>query len=269
MNIVKRWSSFNINLLGMSWPLVVALTVCIGLLSYTTSQTLTDPDTHLHLATGYWIFQHQAVPSVDPFSYTRGGSPWIAHEWLAQWLLAAAHQTGGWTGLVLLTLSTFALTLAYLLRFLLSRMPPIYALLFTALASSVLVTHLLARPHVLAWPMLAVWLGSLVTASEQNRSPPWWLLGLMVLWANLHGSFTLGLALVLPIALEVVLNSPRASRGKAMRTWGGILLPFRAGSHGHAGGLERPLVYLSRFQSEIFERHCRMDACQFQRLQSP
>lgn len=220
MPIPYRLPRISMSSFGISWPLLVAVAVCIGLLSYTTTQTLKDADTYLHLTTGYWIFQHQTVPSVDPYSYTLGGAPWIVHEWLSQCLLAATHHLGGWTGLVVLTVTSFALTLAYLLRFLLPRMPPIYALFFTALASSVLVTHLLARPHVLAWPILAVWVGSLINASEKNQSPPWWLLGLMVLWANLHGSFTLGLALVLPIALEAVLNSPRASRWETLRSWG-------------------------------------------------
>ena len=220
MSIAKRLAFFSIDSLGISWPLLMALAVFIGFLSSMTSMPLGDPDTHLHLATGYWIFQHHAVPSVDPFSYTLGGAPWIAHEWLAQCLLAAAQQVAGWTGLVLLTVASFALTLAYLLRFLLSRVPPIYALLFTLLAFPAMFTHLLARPHVLAWPVLAVWVGTLLRASEQHRSPPWWLLGLMVLWANLHGSFTLGLVLVLPFALEAVLSSPSAARLDTLKQWG-------------------------------------------------
>lgn len=215
-----RLPRISMSSLGISWPLIVAVAVCIGLLFYTTTQTLGDHDTYLHLATGHWIFQHQSVPSVDPFSYTFSGAPWITHEWLSQCLLAAAHYLGGWTGLVFLTATSLALTLAYLLRFLLGRMPPIYALFFTALASSALSPHLLARPHVLAWPILAVWVGSLVKASEKEQSPPWWLLGLMVLWANLHGSFTLGLALLLPIALEAVLNSPSAARWGTLKNWG-------------------------------------------------
>lgn len=222
MPIPYRLPRIGMSSFGISWPLLVAVALCIGLLPYTTTQTLRDADTYLHLATGYWIFQHQAVPSIDPFSYTRGGAPWVAHEWLSQCLLAAIHHLGGWTGLVVLTVTSFALTLAGLLRFLLGRMPPVYALFFTALASSALVSHLLARPHVLAWPVLALWAGSLINASEKNRSPPWWLLSLMILWANLHGSFTLGLALVLPIALEAVLDSPRASRGETLRSWAGF-----------------------------------------------
>ncbi len=215
-----RPSHVGLSSLGISWPLLVALAVCIGLLFYTTTQTLGDPDTFLHLATGHWIFQHRSVPSLDPFSYTFAGAPWVAHEWLSQCLLAAAHHLAGWTGLVFLVVACLALTLSYLLRFLLGRMPPIYALLFTVLASSALAPHLLARPHVLAWPMLAVWAGSLINASEKIQSPPWWLLGLMVLWANLHGSFMLGLALLLAIALEAALNGPPASRLSTLKNWG-------------------------------------------------
>jgi len=218
-----RLPSIRLSSLGMSWPLLVAVAVCMGVLLGTTTQTLNDPDTHLHLATGHWIIQHLRVPSVDPFSYTMIGAPWVTHEWLAQCLMAVVYDLAGWSGMVLLTATSFALTLAYLLRFLLARTPPLYALFFTMLASSALVTHLHARPHVLAWVILAVWVGSLVQASEKNQSPPWWLLGLMVLWANLHGSFTLGLVLVVPIALEAAQNGPRASQWQTLKSWGVFL----------------------------------------------
>jgi hypothetical protein len=220
LSVLHRLPRVSVSSLGISWPLLVAVAVCVVYLSGSTTQIFGDPDTYLHLAAGDWIFRHLSVPGVDPFSYTLGGAPWVAHEWLSQCLLAAAYHLGGWTGLVLLTVTGFALTLAYLLRFLLARVPPIYAVFFTALALFALAPHLLARPHVLAWPILALWLGSLVNASEKKQSPPWWLLGLMVLWANLHGSFTLGLALVLPIALEAVLDSPRAGRVSVLKNWG-------------------------------------------------
>ncbi len=204
---------------GLSWPLLVAVTVCIGFLSGSTTQILGDPDTWLHLATGHWILQHHSVPVVDPFSYPMAGAPWIAHEWLAQCLMAVAYDWCCWTGLVLLAAGAFALTLACLLRFMLGVMPAIYALLFCALASSALAPHLLARPHVLAWPILALWAGSLIKASERKRPPPWHLAGLMVLWANLHGSFTLGLVLVMAGALEVATGSPAAERWKTLKPW--------------------------------------------------
>ena len=53
----------------------------------------------------------------------------------------------------------------------------------------------LARPHLLTFPIIVVWTACLARASEEERTPSFWLLPLMVLWANLHGGFTLGLFL--------------------------------------------------------------------------
>ncbi len=55
--------------------------------------------------------------------------------------------------------------------------------------------HLLARPHVMALPALVAWCGALLAARDDERGPPWLLLPVMALWANLHGSFMFGLAL--------------------------------------------------------------------------
>lgn len=210
--------------LGLSWPLLVVLLCTVLPLALLSFPTLEDPDTAMHLAIGEWIFQHGRIPTTDPFSYTVLGQPWIAHEWLAECVMALFNRLAGWSGLALMTLLCLGATLAYLLRFMLKRMPPIYALLFTALASAPLATHLLARPHVLTWPLLALWLGRLVQASEEQRAPPMWLAGLMVLWANLHGSFTLGLALVPAMALDALFTCAPGRRWAVLRQW----LPFAA-----------------------------------------
>ncbi len=208
-------------LLRWSWPLIFALGTAVALLLGLSTQTLQDPDIAMHITAGRWMLEHQAVPDVDVFSYTRLGAPWIAHEWLAQCIMAVLQAIAPWTALVVVTVGLFAFTLAYLLRFLLERMPPIYALLMTALATAAMASHLLSRPHVMAWPLLAVWMAELIKANEQRRVPPWWLLTVMVLWANLHGSFTLGLLLIGPMALEALIDSP-GMRWRVFQQWLGF-----------------------------------------------
>jgi hypothetical protein len=66
--------------------------------------------------------------------------------------------------------------------------------------------HLLARPHVLAMPVMVAWVGGMIAAADRRISPSLFLLPLMALWANLHGGFVLGLALIAPIALIAVWN---------------------------------------------------------------
>ncbi|WP_330834174.1 hypothetical protein [Piscinibacter sp.] len=206
--------------LGISWPLIVAVLALCGVLgTMPASRPLSDPDTYWHIAAGRWILEHGAIPTGDPFSHVMPGAPWTTHEWLSEVVLAAAYRVGGWGALAALAAASFAATLALLTRFLLARFEPIHALLFTGLAAGMLMSHLLARPHVLAWPLLALWVGALTDASESRRGPPWWLWAVMMLWANLHGSFTLGLALAGGFAADAVLASPRGERRAVAGRW--------------------------------------------------
>src|SRR5262249_10260136 len=113
-------------------------------------------------------------------------------------------------------------TLAYLTRFLLRRVEPVYALAFIFLAGAMMAPSLLSRPHVIVWPLTAVWVGTLVECSERRRAPPWWLLGVLVLWTNLHGSFVMALALAGAIAADAV--PPGEVRWQTARRWALFLL---------------------------------------------
>lgn len=210
---------------GVSWPMLVALLTIFGVLnSERFKLVLADPDTYWHLATGRWILKHGVVPQSDPFSHSMPGAAWTAHEWLSELVLTGVYQVAGWAGLVALIALLFSGTLAYVMRFLLARMEPVHALLFTAVTASMLMGHLLVRPHVLGWLLLAMWVGTLVNAGEQGRGPPWWLLVLMVLWANLHGSFTLGLALGAALALDAVLLCPPRQQRAAAWRWAAFVV---------------------------------------------
>lgn len=214
----------SVRTFGVSWPLLVAFLTLLGVLgNIRFNAVLADGDTYWHLAVGRWMIEHQAVPQSDPFSHSMPGVAWTAHEWLSELLLTGVHQAAGWAGLVVLVALVFAGTLAYLMRFLLARMEPVHALLFTAFAAGMMMSHLLARPHILVWPVLAVWVGTLVNAGEKGHNPPWCLLLLMVLWANLHGSFTLGITLGSALALDAVLSRPAGQRRSAAWRWAGFI----------------------------------------------
>lgn len=204
---------------NVSWPLIVGVLSAVGVLAFTSHQTLGDPDTFLHLHIGQWIIDHSIIPQVDIFSHSLAGEKWIAHEWLSEVILATVYRLGGWGGLVILVAACLSITLAYLMGYLQKKVAPIYAIFFTALTFFAVSTHLLARPHILVWPLLLIWVGTLIAAQEQNRRPPFWLMGLMILWVNLHGSFIFGIAIILPIALEAVILSPIQLRWSTLRNW--------------------------------------------------
>lgn len=211
--------TLRIDRLGLSLPLFVGTLVSIVWLVQPNSTFLNDPDTYLHIEAGQWIISHQAVPDVDPFSHTMLGKPWLAHEWLSEVIIALIYKLGSWSALVFISIACAAMTIAYLLRFLLDRVPAVFALLFTTLTYYAMLPHLLARPHVLVWPLLVFWVCLLVQASEDKLPPPWWLPGIMALWANLHGSFILGLLIIIPVGIEAIIQNPATIKKETTVYW--------------------------------------------------
>jgi hypothetical protein len=229
---------------------------------------LHDPDTYLHIAAGRWMLAHLALPAHDPFSYTFAGAHWAAPEWLAEIVLAAFYDAAGWSGLALAAIACFALSLELLTRFLLRSCEPFSALIAVALGAAMVEPHLLARPHILALPLLVLWCGGMLAARDANAAPPFRLLPIMALWANLHGSFLFGLGLACYLAAEALLSRPRALE---FRRWG----LFAAMAFGAAlltpngvGGLVEPLrlMAMPALQSSFVEWRA-PDFQQFQPLE--
>jgi hypothetical protein len=183
------------------------------------NRLLIDPDTMWQITVGQWISDHRAVPETDVYSFTMRGQPWISTQWLAQVLYAKAYAISGWSGPVVLAATVIAATFGMFARFLSRRLSESTTLVFIAAALALTVPHLLARPHVLALPVMVAWVGGLIAAADRRGAPSFWLLPLMALWANLHGGFVFGLVLIAPIALDAVLNADAKLRKALALRW--------------------------------------------------
>ena len=180
---------------------------------------LIDPDTLWQIAVGQWIIDHRVVPTEDVYSFTLRGQPWISTQWLAQVLYAKAFAVAGWTEPVVLASGAIAATFMLLARFVRRRLSDSATLVCVAAALALTVPHLLARPHVLALPLLVAWAAGLIAAADRREAPSFWLLPLMTLWANLHGGFVFGLVLVGGLALDAVWNADASVRNKLLLRW--------------------------------------------------
>jgi hypothetical protein len=176
-------------------------------------QIFNDADTYWHIAAGNWMLDHHSVLTRDVFSFTFAGQPWDAHEWLSEILIAGVFRTGGWNGLHLLVAAAIGVTAATVAGYVRNRVDTLPALLSCVLGLACTTSALLARPHVLALPCLAVWSLGLLQAREAHRPPSWWLVPVMTVWANLHGSFAFGLVLGGALALEAVVEKRDALPG--------------------------------------------------------
>jgi len=213
-------------------------------------QTLGDGDTQWHVAAGRWIIAHHSVPTTDPFSFTFAGRPWHVHEWLSEVLYASAFQGLGWAGVAALAGIAVALAAGRMHLFLRERLSPLPAALATLLAFACLAPGLLARPHLLALPLLVIWASVLLEARAQGRAPaPGWIV-LMALWANLHGTALFAAALAGWFAAEALVERPADWR-RTFARWtpfvAGSLLALLATPRGLEGVVF--LVRLTRMQS--------------------
>jgi len=203
-----------------------------------------DGDVSWQIAAGRWIIAHGRIPTSDPFSFTVAGHPWVAMEWLSEIVYATAYRLAGWGGeaatVAAALIALNALAFFYLQR----RASVVVASASLLLLEIVLAPFVLARPHLLAWPLLAGWTIVLLRAAEKGRPPSLWWTLMLVVWTNAHASFPLAL----PIAAAIGLDSAIQARWTNFRQWllfgmvsalalmlnangvAGLLQPFRTAS---------------------------------------
>jgi hypothetical protein len=199
-------------------PFTFGVTVYLLLLART-NRLLVDSDIYWHIVVGQWIVDHRAVPHTDPFSFTMHGTHWITSAWLSEILYLGAFKVAGWAGPVILASLSVAAAFFLLTRLLLKTLPNIPVMILVGSAITITAPHMLARPHVLVFPLMVLWADAIVHAAEERRAPSFAYLPLMALWANLHGSFTLGLALIAPFALEALWTADKSARGALAIQW--------------------------------------------------
>ena len=195
MHRIKAFASAN------SFYFSVAVTVLLFYFSIMlpfSQSLLNDPDTLWHIRTGQWILDHTQVPTVDFYSYTAVGKRWISTEWLSEIFIALAYKIGEWRGVVILSTLVCAAIVAVICFYLVQYLRFSVAIAWTTLTAVAISPHFLARPHIFSYIVAIIWVIKLLESYDRGdfkSSLPTFCV-LMVLWANLHPSFTFGLSLL-------------------------------------------------------------------------
>lgn len=179
---------------------------------------LQDPDNWWHVRVGLDMLSSLTFPTVDTYSYTFAGSPWIAKEWLGQILLALAYSSAGWNGVVALTIATVALALFLLTWYLSNSLKLIIAIGLSALLNFLVSPVYNARPLIFTLPLIILLTAELFEASNKEKAPPFWLLIVIVLWANLHATFTFGFIIIAFSGLDFLFRV-RLSKPNILAKW--------------------------------------------------
>ena len=164
------------------------------------------------------ILRTATLPGVDTWTFTVAGTTWTDQQWLAQVLLSLGYGAGGWELLAVVRAGLIAVTLGLTVATSMARgaghrTAAVLALLAFALAAPALAL----RPQLFGIAIFAglLWL---VATREQHPRRLWLAPLLIVLWANMHGSFVLA-----PLVLGYAWLDDVA-RGRAWRPTFAILV---------------------------------------------
>ncbi|MDH4230469.1 MAG: hypothetical protein OEW04_00385 [Nitrospirota bacterium] len=159
-----------------------------------------------HLKTGEWIWQHKSLPSEDPFAYTtpEGYSERkhfiLTSYWLSQIIYYLSYLAGGMTGIIFLRFIVVGL-----LIFLVLKRKAGDSILYECLLIIFIVFFLtrfsLERPHVysfLFFPLILYLLDKIRDEDDSfdEKKKYLFLPLIMILWANMHGGYVLGQAVI-------------------------------------------------------------------------
>jgi hypothetical protein len=224
MSLSRLWVAIAILL-----PAVVSLLVALPAV-----------DLAYQVRTGELILASGAIPRTDSFTFTVAGQPWTDQQWLAQVLLALVHRVGGWELLMVLRAALAVGAGAMLL--LAARLrgaTPRTASILVLLAFLVTAPSMALRPQLFA---IAVFAALIALLAGRERHPRAYLAAplLVVLWANLHGSFVLAPALLGYAWLEDLVGhrSSRRSLGVLVAgTLATLVNPFGPAVWVYAAGI--------------------------------
>ncbi len=181
---------------------------------------LHDPDTCWLLGLGRWMFEHGAIPDIDPFSWTFAaeearGRSFILYQWLTELIFYLSTRTGGLLTLLMLTAVTVVTAFISLpIGYVVKREAPFLAgiaVVFVGLLAGSF--HFLCRPEIFSYLFTAIFLQVLhyarVAAAMENQKIfriAFILTPLMVLWANLHTGFVTGISAIGGCLLGAILG---------------------------------------------------------------
>ena len=199
----------------------IAISALMAAIFFALTQPISSADFWWHLATGKWIWNNHSLLEADPFNFmTFPEEPPLSRNfilkqyWFSQILLYLVYLAGGFKGLIILraiVLTAMFYGLFVLLRRAGTGRLPAAMLVFVSWWIVVReFTYIGLKPQMFS-SMLGVML--VLVLEEMRRRKRWALYALplmMMLWANMHGGYVLG---VLMIALY--------SAGMAMRKTGG------------------------------------------------
>ncbi len=161
------------------------------------THTIADPDIWWHLRNAEHLLRTGAMVRNDFYSFTATGAPWINHEWLGELPYYFAWQWWGFRGLylvIVLLAEAIVLGVFDLSRCVSGNIKA--AFVASWIAAWLTTVSLGPRTLLFGWLFLVVEL-AILTKFNAGIDRTWLLPPLFLIWANTHGSWLIGMVLLL------------------------------------------------------------------------
>jgi hypothetical protein len=171
-----------------------------------------DPDLWHRLAVGEYFWHHGQFPKGDTFSYLASYQDIADHEWGSGVILYALWSLGGGTAIVLTKIMALAVTLALVVAAGKGdRRPTLLVMAFYAVVMLALLPSFQStvRCMVFTHILFALWVYWWQRERRGRIVAAWPYPLTMIVWANLHGGFVVGLLwLALLTVVEATYRGP-------------------------------------------------------------
>jgi len=173
----------------------VVASIALPLLIVTVARMGTVDLTY-HLRAGALMLDSRTLVRTDTFTFTAAGLPWVDQQWLSQVILASSFRLGGWLAMAVLrsALAGVALWCVYA-ACRAGGAARRRAAWLTLGSSALLLPTLQLRPQLFGVACFAATLWLLSGRKTHPRRLPF-LVPLILLWANLHGTFFLMIGVI-------------------------------------------------------------------------
>lgn len=169
------------------------------------SRPMSDADLWFHLKVGQYLFATGDVPRVELFSFTFPGIPYIAHGWMSGAVFYALWSTVGPKAMIFLFAVLVAI--AFWIAFKRTESHPFIAGFAVLVAVWTVMPNIGVRPRVFTILFASAYFALLGRfARSMSERWIWLLIPIQALWANLHGGFFIGLALIALTAVGMVFD---------------------------------------------------------------
>ena len=197
----------------MRTPLFVPVAIGAVFGAASTRLPAGDSDVFWHLVVGRDALAGRiGIP--DALSWTVAGHATSSDQWLGQALLAIAYDAGEWRGVVALRALAISLLVGLIVFGALRERAdrPLGAVLAALPAIALSRFVWTERPELFGFVCFAALIILLRAGRAGSATAIYWVPPLVIVWANLHGSFALGVVLIIIVALEGAIAEPSRRR---------------------------------------------------------